>query len=445
MEKLIKKDYDYLSKILLVGDSWTGKTCLFLRYFGDPNNYLEHLDNPSKCAPPTIGIGNFRGKNFNIEGKVIRLQIWDTSGIENFRRITRDCYKTTEGIIFIYDISDKDSFKHIDCWVRDFEANRKEKSIKILVGNQCDKKYRRVSEEEGKELAEKYGMDYFFETSSKTNKNVNEVFDFLAHKLLILKLLEGGKKEEKNQKEKESKSYISRFFSIFNYSDTEKINKDDDNKDIDNKNELNELKELLNKEKSKNETLIKKIESLEKELNENKEKQKKQENEYDKFKIESEKKIKELKDKLNKEKNKNESLEQKIKKLVSEKKINDNKNNKDNPDSKESLINLILEKDRELNELKKKLSRYPFELNEGEKMMTVNFLSGNQKIQNYSLICKNSDSFSVLEKKLYEDFKEFYESENYFTVNGNKIHKLKSLDENKIKNNDVIILNVIDI
>ena len=135
----------------------------------------------------------------------------------------------------------------------------------------------------------------------------------------------------------------------------------------------------------------------------------------------------------------------KLKNQYQKKKTNNNKNNKNNPNSKESLINLILEKDRELNELKKKLSRYPFELNEGEKMMTVNFLSGNQKIQNYSLICKNSDSFSVLEKKLYEDFKEFYESENYFTVNGNKIHKLKSLDENKIKNNDVIILNVIDI
>ena len=442
MEIIRKKDFYYLFKILLVGDTWTGMTCLFYRYLGDPKNYLEHLDNPSKCAPPTIGV-EFGAKNINIEGKVIRLQIWDTSGIEKF--IVREYYKSTDGILFIYDISNIYSFENIDYWVRSFEANSKEKSIKILVGNQCDKKYRRVSEEKGKELAEKYGMDYFFETSSKTNKNVNEVFDFLAHKLLILKLLEGGKKEEKNQKEKESKSYISRFFSIFNYSDTEKINKDDDNKDIDNKNELNELKELLNKEKSKNETLIKKIESLEKELNENKEKQKKQENEYDKFKIESEKKIKELEDKLNKEKNKNESLEQKIKKLVSEKKINDNKNNKDNPDSKESLINLILEKDRELNELKKKLSRYPFELNEGEKMMTVNFLSGNQKIQNYSLICKNSDSFSVLEKKLYEDFKEFYESENYFTVNGNKIHKLKSLDENKIKNNDVIILNVIDI
>ena len=442
MEIIRKKDFDYLFKILLVGETWTGKTCLFYRYLGDPKNYLEHLDNPSKCAPPTIGV-EFGAKNINIEGKVIRLQIWDTSGIEKF--IVREYYKSTDGILFIYDISNIYSFENIDYWVRSFEANHKEKSIKILVGNQCDKKYRRVSEEKGKELAEKYGMDYFFETSSKTNKNVNEVFDLLAHKLLILKLQEGEKKEEINLKEKESKSYISRFFSIFSYNNAEKINKEDDNKDTDNKNELIELKEPLNKEKSNNEKLTKKIETLEKELNENKEKQKKQENEYGKFKIESEKKIKELEDKLNKEKNKNESLEQKIKKLVSEKKINDNKNNKDNPDSKESLINLILEKDRELNELKKKLSRYPFELNEGEKMMTVNFLSGNQKIQNYSLICKNSDSFSVLEKKLYEDFKEFYESENYFTVNGNKIHKLKSLDENKIKNNDVIILNVIDI
>ena len=243
----------------------TGKTCLLYRYLGDPNNY------PSKCAPATHGV-EVGAKNINIVGKVIRLQIWDTSGKENFRSIVRGFYKKTDGILFIYDISNKDSFKHIDFWVRDFEANIKEKSIKILVGNQCDKKYRRVSEEEGKELAEKYGMDNFFETSSKTNKNVNELFDIIAHKILILKLLEGEKKEEINLKEKESKSYISRFFSIFSYNNTEKINKEDDNKDTDNKNELIELKEQLNKEKSNNETLTKKIESLEKELNEKKEK-----------------------------------------------------------------------------------------------------------------------------------------------------------------------------
>ena len=109
------------------------------------------------------------------------------------------------------------------------------------------------------------------------------------------------------------------------------------------------------------------------------------------------------------------------------------------------MINTILIKDKEINELKKKLSRYPFELNEGEKMMTINFISDNQKINNCSIICKNTDVFNVIEKKLYEEYKEFYESENYFTVHGQKVHKLKSLDENNIKNNDVIILNVIDI
>ncbi len=76
--------------------------------------------------------------------------------------------------------------------------------------------------------------------------------------------------------------------------------------------------------------------------------------------------------------------------------------------------------------------------------MTVNFISADQKVQHYSLIYKNTDTFNVLEKKLYEDYKEFYETENYFTFNGNKIHKLKSLDENNIRNNDIIMLNVIE-
>ncbi len=78
-------------------------------------------------------------------------------------------------------------------------------------------------------------------------------------------------------------------------------------------------------------------------------------------------------------------------------------------------------------------------------MMTINFISIDQKVNNYSLICKNTDIFNNIEKKLYDEFKEFYETENYFTVNGKKIHKLKNLDENQIKNNDVIILNKIDI
>jgi len=78
-------------------------------------------------------------------------------------------------------------------------------------------------------------------------------------------------------------------------------------------------------------------------------------------------------------------------------------------------------------------------------MLTVNFISSEQKINNYSIICKNTDIFNYLEKKLYEEYKEFYDTENYFTVNGKKIHKLKSLDENQIKNNDVIVLNTLDL
>ena len=119
-------------------------------------------------------------------------------------------------------------------------------------------------------------------------------------------------------------------------------------------------------------------------------------------------KIIELEKQLEIEKAKNNKLEEKLKKF---------ENLDKNIDSKESLMKIILEKDKEINELKIKLSRFPFELKEGEKLMTVNFISADQKVQHYSVICKNTDSFNVLEKKLYEDYKEFYETDNYFTFN----------------------------
>ena len=115
-------------------------------------------------------------------------------------------------------------------------------------------------------------------------------------------------------------------------------------------------------------------------------------------------------------------------------------------DSKEELFKIILEKEREIKKLKLELSRYPIELKEeGEKLMTVNFTSVDSRIQNHSIICKNTDVFNLLEAKLYKYFKEYYDTENYFTVNGKKIHKNKTLDENNIHNNDIIILNIIDI
>jgi len=167
-------------------------------------------------------------------------------------------------------------------------------------------------------------------------------------------------------------------------------------------------------------------------------------------------KIIKLENDLKEEKIKNKNLEAKIEYLKKEldKKINLNevliknneiKNFSEKNKSKEELYNIIIEKEKELKNLKLKISRYPFELKEGEKIMTVNFMSVDHIIQNYSLICKNTDIFNIIEIKLYEDYKEYYNTENYFTVNGNKINKYKNLDENNIHNNDVIILNIIDI
>ena len=170
-------------------------------------------------------------------------------------------------------------------------------------------------------------------------------------------------------------------------------------------------------------------------------------------------KIKELEQEILIEKNNNIKLTEKIKEL--EKKINLNvenkkisKNNENRnliEDLNEKLINLNnninnnINKDR-LNELleeirtkDKIISNYPMQLLEGEKLISLIVESTDQKVH-YSCICKNTDKFNKIENILYEAYPEYKKSENNFFVNGNKINKYKSLDFNKIKNNDIIML-----
>ena len=179
----------------------------------------------------------------------------------------------------------------------------------------------------------------------------------------------------------------------------------------------NRIKELIDKSKSENE--INKIQTLQDKINQKDEE-------------------------LNIEKNKNNILEDKVQKLYEELSDKINKITKI-LDSKEELNKSIVEKDKELKELKLKLSKYPLELNEGEKLMTINFTTTDRRIQNYSIICKNTDIFNTIEKRLYEDYEEYYNTENYFTNNGRKIEKCKNLEENNIHDNDAIILNIIGI
>ena len=171
-------------------------------------------------------------------------------------------------------------------------------------------------------------------------------------------------------------------------------------------------------------------------------------------------KIKELEKLLNEEKNKNKELNLKINDL--EIMLNDalnkntelnqtinnlkqqNLNTKDivtnnNINNEQNLNEIINKKDIEIKELKTKLSRYPFELSDGEKMLSVIFNSEKQDI-NYSVICKNTDLFVNIELKLYEAYPQYSEFVNYFNANGIRVNKYKSLEMNKIHNNSIIIL-----
>ena len=312
--------------------------------------------------------------------------------------------------MILYDITNKSSFDAIkEYWNGQINAYKDDNAILAVVANKSDLyENSEVSNEEGKRYAQKIGA-IFQATSAKSNSGITALFENIGQRyfnpnfdISSQEKISQKKKSEGKQKEKEigGKLFSEKKEKICSKSD---INNGEQKESV--------LKENLNKYKIENEKLNKKIHELE--------------------------------DELKKEKNKNKVLEEKIKIFE-----NSQKNyalNKKNLNSKEELLNSIILKDKELNELKIKLGRYPIELNEGEKLMTVNFTSVDSRIQNYSLICKNTDMFNALEKRLYDDYKEYYDTENFFTVKGIKVHKLKSLEENKIKNNDVIILNTFDI
>ena len=120
-------------------------------------------------------------------------------------------------------------------------------------------------------------------------------------------------------------------------------------------------------------------------------------------------------------------------------KINQFENLLNNTANSNELLKAVLKKDKEIDELKLKLSRFPFELAQGEKLISIIFASTDKNVL-YSIICKNTDIFGNIELQLYEAHPKYSESVNIFTLNGNKINRSKNLDENKIKNHDTIIL-----
>jgi Ras-related protein Rab-1A len=159
-------DYDYLFKLLLIGDSGVGKSCLLLR-FAD-NTYTDSYIS-------TIGV-DFKIRTLEIDGKTVKLQIWDTAGQERFRTITSSYYRGAHGIIVVYDVTDKVSFNNVKQWLGEIDRYACQSVNKLLVGNKADLVEKKVVEyNEAKQFADSLGIS-FLETSAKSAQNVEEAF-----------------------------------------------------------------------------------------------------------------------------------------------------------------------------------------------------------------------------------------------------------------------------
>lgn len=166
--------YDYIFKVLLLGDSSVGKTCFLLRYSDD--TFVEnHIS--------TIGL-DYRLKMINLsDNKIIKMQIWDTAGQDRFRAITKNYYKGAHGIILMFDVTSTASFNNIKNWLLQIKENTSDKIQIVLVGNKIDAVNRRaVTKDEAEKVAREYKMSYF-ETSAKENTNVQETFSFLTKEI----------------------------------------------------------------------------------------------------------------------------------------------------------------------------------------------------------------------------------------------------------------------
>ena len=148
---------------------------------------------------------------------------------------------------------------------------------------------------------------------------------------------------------------------------------------------------------------------------------------------------KKLKEENNKIKNENKDLRIEINGLR-QSSNNQNNNNKNINDNKDEIISLLKKLEIKENEIKQIKQNFPYELKSGEKLMPIIFVSVDQKIH-YAFICKNTDKFNSIENLLYEVYPEYQETENYFTVNGIKIIKSKTMEQNNIKPSSIIILN----
>lgn len=176
MEHLTDIDtpHQYMFRLVLLGDSNVGKTSLLTRFCD--NAFKENY-----CS--TIGV-DFRVVTLKYKDIVLKMHIWDTAGQEQFKTIAVNYFRSSQGFIFVYDITNEDSFKNVENWADLAFNNSNVGTVNFLVGNKCDMEDKRqVSQEVAKSFAEKKEL-FFIESSAKNDDNVEKIFELFTYKLI---------------------------------------------------------------------------------------------------------------------------------------------------------------------------------------------------------------------------------------------------------------------
>ena len=167
-------NFDHLVKILMIGDSGVGKTCILQR-FEKGDFRMNHL--------PTIAI-DFSIKSIHVKGKTLKMQIWDTAGQERYNTLTAGFFKSTHSVLLCFSLTDRSSFDSVHKWMNQINSLAPKEVLIILIGNKADLvDERKVTDEEARRLAHEFNIHYF-ESSAATGQNIEEAFNFAGEKLI---------------------------------------------------------------------------------------------------------------------------------------------------------------------------------------------------------------------------------------------------------------------
>ena len=194
---MAEEDFQFLFKIILIGDTAVGKTNLLTRF--ERNEF-------NRNSKPTIGV-DFYSKTTTIDESLIKAQIWDTAGQERYKAFSSAYYNGAHGVIIVYDITKKESFNNVINWLNEIKAHLSEENIVVmLIGNKSDLvENREIMPEEGESMARENGM-FFCETSAQENYNdmVGKAFNIVIEEIYKNSpdRLEGTEHEVSNNKTK---------------------------------------------------------------------------------------------------------------------------------------------------------------------------------------------------------------------------------------------------